>query len=121
MMIRRRIAIALAAASLGPAAGAALARGADAPNLAAPAAPAKHRAAEPRAARAKPVARRPAGPPAAPAPSPGRETEAASLERRRRDFFAPKPDAAAPDPGPPSAGVTLGGSGGISPGMGFKF
>ena len=45
------------------------------------------------------------------------------LERRRKAFFSAQPDGGgtSADPSSPSAGITLGGSGGISPGMGFQF
>ena len=48
---------------------------------------------------------------------------AASLERRRKAFFANKPDDAQPADVGSSApvGVTLGGSGGLTPEMGLKF
>lgn len=46
---------------------------------------------------------------------------AASLERRRKAFFsAPSSETEAPPSGAPS-GVTLGGSNGLTPGMGLKF
>ena len=48
---------------------------------------------------------------------------AASLERRRKAFFANKPDDGEPASDSSSApvGVTLGGSGGLTPEMGLKF
>ena len=48
---------------------------------------------------------------------------AASLERRRKAFFANKPDDGEPTGDGTSApvGVTLGGSGGLTPEMGLKF
>ena len=48
---------------------------------------------------------------------------AASLERRRKAFFAntPKPGEAPSDLSSAPVGVTLGGSGGLSPEMGWKF
>ena len=48
---------------------------------------------------------------------------AASLERRRKAFFANKPDDGEPagDGSSAPVGVTLGGSGGLTPEMGLKF
>ena len=48
---------------------------------------------------------------------------AASLERRRKAFFANKPDDGQPagDGSSAPVGVTLGGSGGLNPEMGLKF
>ncbi len=48
---------------------------------------------------------------------------AASLERRRKAFFANKPDDGEParDGASAPVGVTLGGSGGLTPEMGLKF
>ena len=48
---------------------------------------------------------------------------AASLERRRKAFFANKPDVGEPagDASSAPVGVTLGGSGGLTPEMGLKF
>ena len=48
---------------------------------------------------------------------------AASLERRRKAFFANKPDDGQPagDGSSAPVGVTLGGSGGLTPEMGLKF
>lgn len=45
---------------------------------------------------------------------------AAALERRRKAFFATPPDGPAAADAPP-VGVTLGGSGGLTPSMGLKF
>ncbi len=46
---------------------------------------------------------------------------AASLERRRKAFFADKPVDPSPDSDAAPAGVTLGGANGLTPGMGMKF
>ena len=48
---------------------------------------------------------------------------AASLERRRKAFFADKPEQGEPagDLSSAPVGVTLGGSGGLTPEMGLKF
>ena len=67
--------------------------------------------------------------PAVEAPQPDAEQtqraaeRAASLERRRKAFFANKPDAGEPagDASSAPVGVTLGGSGGLTPEMGLKF
>ena len=117
-MTRRPLAICLSAAALGLLCLPALAESAEAP-------PAKHEA-----VAKKPHAKKPAKAagrtPAVPAIHPsllGSDTgdESSSLERRRKAFFAPKPDEGGPQEDAPSAGVTLGGSGGITPGMGMKF
>ncbi|WP_305069253.1 hypothetical protein [Lichenibacterium dinghuense] len=124
-MATRRIAIVLAVASLGLIPRPAFAQAADAPTPRAAPAPTARTAAKPRKAHAKkaakPSAESAAASAAGSAPIGGGETEASSLERRRRAFFTAKPDEAAPDADATSAGVTLGGSGGLTPGMGFKF
>ena len=113
-MTRRPLAICLSAAALGLLCLPALAETAEAP-------PAKHEA-----VAKKPHVKKPAKAagqaPAVPAIL-GSDTgdESSSLERRRKAFFAPKPDEGGPQEDAPSAGVTLGGSGGITPGMGMKF
>lgn len=127
-MTPRRFAMALLAATLAASPAQAFAQAVDQ----AAAGPAPKAGAKPKAARAKGrSAKRRSAKPAARAAAPsarspilgsGGEDEAASLERRRKAFFATKPDEGAPDqPGSPPVGVTLGGSGGITPGMGFKF
>ena len=64
---------------------------------------------------------------AKPAPSNAEQADAmeraASLERRRKAFFANKPDESEPTGDGASApfGFTLGGSGGLKPEMGLKF
>ena len=116
-MFSRRIATLFLAATLAVPAATAFAQSTTEP------APKPKAAPKARHARKPKDAARAAGTPATRPPILGTgEDEAASLERRRKAFFATKPDAGEPDqPSQPSAGVTLGGSGGITPGMGFKF
>ena len=117
-MFSRRIAIPLIAATLAVPSAPAFAQATAEP------APESGTAKTPRARKPAKGSARTAGAPPARSPilGAGGEDRAASLERRRRAFFATKPDEGGPDqPSPPSAGVTLGGSGGIMPGMGFKF
>ena len=117
-MTARRLAIALPLAAFGLLCGPAFAQTADLPA-------AKHEAV-PKKAHAKKPAKAASRAPAttaihAPLLGTNSEDESSSLERRRKAFFAPSPDQGGSDPDTPTAGVTLGGSGGLTPGMGMKF
>ena len=118
-MTIRPLAMGLSAVALGLACLPALAQTAETP-------PAKHEAApkKPHVKKPAKAAKAASGASAATAIHPsllGNDDESSSLERRRKAFFAPSPDQGGSEPDAPTAGVTLGGSNGLTPGMGMKF